>query len=53
VLQVRMAWTKLAGGLVSPADMSAGDGVKYAPWLDRFTVRLKVGRCRLPQSNLR
>jgi hypothetical protein len=34
-----MAWNKLVSGLVSPDDMDTScDGVKYAKWLEKFSV---------------
>lgn len=44
VLQVRMDWSRLVGGLVGPADMDDScDGVLYEKWLGNFEVELKGG----------
>jgi Ca2+-binding EF-hand superfamily protein/diadenosine tetraphosphatase ApaH/serine/threonine PP2A family protein phosphatase len=44
VLQVRLAWNQLVGGLVGPADMDDScDGVLYEKWLGNFEVELKGG----------
>ena len=44
VLQVRLAWNRLVGGLVGPADMDDScDGLLYEKWLGNFEVELKGG----------